>query len=523
LESFESLLLLLAAMILVVSLGRRVRVPYPILLVLAGLVLAALPGIPHFELEPELVLVVFLPPLLFSAAYVTPFRDFRANRRPIALLAVGLPLFTVALVVLVVRLFVPDSELPLAAAVALGAIVAPTDAIAATSIFRQLGAPRRLVVVLEGESLVNDAISLVMYRTAVAAIGSTFVLADAVGGFAVAAVGGSVLGLVVGVAATELFRRLDDPPVEVAVSLIVPFAAYLPAEHLGLSGVLAAVVAGLYVGRHSSRVLGSDTRILAAGVWQILTFMLNGFAFLLVGLQLRDVMSAVSTRPPGELAMLAIAVSAAVVVARLVWVYPATYLPRRLVRSIARNDPAPARRVVFTLGWSGMRGVVSLAAALALPATFPQRDLLILLTYVVILVTLVGQGLSLPVLLRRLGVVAPTGVDDEEVLARAAATEAALREVAELRVAWPGHAELIDQIEASYRHRAEHLPVPERAGLEGVEDLDQELIEHQAIRRSIIAAQRNAAIELRDRGTINDEVLRTLERELDLEELRMEA
>ncbi|MBA2254041.1 MAG: Na+/H+ antiporter [Chloroflexi bacterium] len=517
-ETFEALLALLAAMVVVVTIARRVRLPYPILLVLGGLALGFVPGAPRLEVEPELVLAIFVPPLLFAAAYLTPFRDFVANKRAIAFLALGQPLLIMALVAVVTKTALP--EVPWAAAFALGAIVSPTDAIAATAVFRHLGAPRRLVVVLEGESLVNDAVALVAYRTAVAVVATgSFVVADAIGQFALAAVGGVVLGLAVGFVMAEIFRRMDDPPVEVALTLLVPFVAYLPAEQLHLSGVLAAVTVGLYLSRRAARLLSSDTRILIGGVWQILTFVLNGFAFILIGLQLPEILASVRTRPLPELVLLVLAVCATVVVGRLLSVYPATYLPRMLVPSIRANDPAPSKRIVFTVGWAGMRGVVSLAAALALPSDFPERELILLLTYAVILTTLVGQGLTLPFVMRRAGVAAEVGVNPEEVTAREAAAEAALGELVELRGRWPDHLELIDQLEATYRHRARHLP-----GGEGTEeDFDQELVEHQAIRRSVLAAERNAVIELRDHGVINDEVLRTIERELDLESLRMEA
>jgi Na+/H+ antiporter len=517
-ETFETVLALLLAVIVVVTVARRIRVPYPILLVLGGLALGLVPGIPRVALPPELVLVLFLPPLLFIAGYLTPYRDFRANKRPIAFLAIGLPIFTTILVGVVAKTLIAD--LPWPAAFTLGAIVSPTDAIAATTIFRQLGVPRRVITVLEGESLVNDATALVAYRAAVAAAATgTFVLAEAAGQFVIAALGGIAIGALVAVAAAAIFDRLDDPPVEVALSLLIPFAAYLPAENLHLSSVLAAVVAGIYLGRRSARILSSDTRVLGGAAWEILAFVLNGFAFILIGLQLPEILGGLAARSPAELTVLAVVVSGTVIVSRLVWVFPATYLPR-LIRAVRAGDPAPRPRVTFVVGWSGMRGVVSLAAALALPSGFPERELILFLTFAVILATLVGQGLTLPLILRFAGLADDGAAGREEATAREAGADAAMRELAKLRVAWPGHLPLIEQLEGGYRHRAQHLPGAEDTG---EPDLDQELIEHQAIRRSVLAAERNAIIDLRDRAVISDEVMRRIERELDLEELRMEA
>lgn len=507
-----------------VTAARRIAVPYPILLVIGGLALGLVPGLPHPDLDPELVLVIFLPPLLYIAGYFTPFRDFRANRRPIALLAIGLPLFTIGVVTAVARTTADALHiggLTWAAAFALGAIVSPTDAIAATAIFRQLGVPRRIVTLLEGESLLNDAVALVAWRSAVAAAATgVFVLADATRDFFLAAGGGIAIGLGVGWVAARILDRLDDPPVEVALSLVVPFAAFLPAEQTGLSGVLAAVTVGLYLGQRSARRLSSDTRLLGDSTWEILTFVINGFAFILIGLQLPTILAGLADRPPGAIAVLALTIALSVTVARLMWLIPATYLPRMVVRGIRENDPAPPLRAVFVIGWSGMRGVVSLAAALALPADFPERALIQFITFTVIVVTLVGQGLTLPAILRHVGLTDDGSAGREENEAREVAAEAALRELGRLRHAWPGHLELIDQLEGGYRHRALHLP---SAGADADAEMDQELIEHQAIRSAVIAAECGAVLDLRDRGSIDDETLRRIQHELDLAQARMEA
>jgi CPA1 family monovalent cation:H+ antiporter len=525
--AFELALLLLGIVALVGTAARKLSLPYPILLVIAGLGLALVPGFPSIEPDPDLVLVVFLPPLLFAAAWTTPLRDVKRNRRPILLLSVGLVLFTAAVVGVVAAWVVPMS---LAAAVTLGAIVSPPDALAATTILRRLAVPRRIVTILEGESLVNDATALVLYGAAVTAtMTGVFVPLEAVARFAFVGAGSVVLGLVVAFPVAWLWRRLFDPPVEIALSLLIPYLAYLPAEQLDLSGVIAVVTAGLYLGRQSPRILASDARVLGFGVWQILTFLLNGFAFLLIGLSMPVVIAGLGLYSSGQLVGLAVVVSSAVVLSRFVWVYPATYLPRILVRSIRENDPAPPRQVPFVIAWAGMRGAVSLAAALALPLSFPDRSLIQFLAFVVILVTLVGQGLTLPLVLRRLGISAD-GQDARELsMARAAATEAGLAALDRLGGAWPDHRPLIERTAEDLRHRAAHDPGANGANGDGESDGDadaaesDERHEHLAILGVVIAAQRETVIQMRDAGEIGDDVLRRLERELDLEELRLQA
>ena len=376
-EALELVLLMLAVVAAVTLLAERIGVPYPILMVVAGLVVGLVPGLPSFELDPDIVLAVFLPPILFQASYFLSPRELWRNVRPISLLAVGLVFTTTLAVAAVVMALAPQLGWP--AAIALGAIVSPPDAIAATSIARRLNLPRRLVLVFEGESLVNDATALTIYRLAVvAALGTgAFSLGGAAVSFVTIAVGGAVVGLVVGWLAVWLLSLLDDPPVEVLVSLLVPFAAYLPAEEIGVSGVLATVTAGLLVGLRTPRVMGSNTRLLGASTWKMVIFVVNGLAFLLIGLQLPTVIGDMEGYAAGELTILAAAVCLTVIVVRLLWVYPATYLPRWLFPSIARRDPAPPARVVLILGWGGMRGAISLAAALALPTrrsgTWPHR------------------------------------------------------------------------------------------------------------------------------------------------------
>jgi Na+/H+ antiporter len=518
-DVLTAILAILVAIAILYEIARRVGVPYPTLLVLGGLGLAFVPGLPHIALEPDLVLLVFLPPLLFSAAVATPIRDLRANRAPIGRLAIGLVIFTMTTVAAVTHAVVPD--LGWGAAFALGAIVAPTDALAATSVFRRLGAPRVVVTLIEGEALFNDATALVAYRAAVLVVVSgSFVLSDALASFAVAAVGGVALGAVIGRVAGELLRRLDDPPVEVAISLVIPFAAYLPADRWGWSGVLAAVAAGLVIGSRLGTILTPRSRVLWLANWKMIGFILNGFVFVLIGLELPEILQGLGGRSPGEIVALIALVSGVVIATRLVWVFASSLLPGSPRRVIARRDSRLATRLTFVVGWAGLRGAVSLAAALALPADFPERNLILLLTFAVILVTLVGQGLTLPLVLRRAGWDGTEPEGDEATTARAAAYQAGLDEIERARLAWPTHLPLIDRLESGLQDRTRHLATedPDETAERG-----QERIEHEAIQLGVIAAQRTAVIELRDRGEINDQTLRDIERELDLEELRMEG
>jgi CPA1 family monovalent cation:H+ antiporter len=514
-----AVLAILVSIAILCEVARRAGVPYPTLFVLGGLALAFVPGLPRIQLEPDLVLLVFLPPLLFSAAVETPLRDLRTNLAPLLRLSVGLVIATMVVVALAANAVVPS--LGLAGAFTLGAIVAPTDALAATSVFRRLGAPRIVVTLVDGEALFNDATALVAYRAALlAAIGGTFVLSSALASFVLAAVGGIALGIVVGLLAGELLRRLDDPPVEVLISIVVPFAAYLPADELGLSGVLAAVSAGLVIGRRLGTILTPNSRVLWLTTWKMIGFILNGFVFVLVGLELPEIMAGLRGRSTAEVLGLALLVCAIVVVTRMVWVFASSLLPDSPRRVVARRDPALAARLTFLVGWSGLRGAVSLAAALALPAGFPERNLILLVTFAVIVATLVGQGLTLPAVLRW---ASRDGVEldsDEGTLARTVAYQAGLDEVERARPQWPTHQPLLDRLESGLRDRAQHLATEDP---EETEERRQERIEHEQIQRGVIGAQRAAVIEMRDRREINDETLRLIERELDLEELRMEG
>jgi CPA1 family monovalent cation:H+ antiporter len=510
-------------------LARAIAVPYPILLVVGGLAIGLVPGLPHVELEPDLAFLLFLPPLLFVAAFFASPRDLKANLRPIGLLAVGLVLFTTAVVGIVAHALMPEIGWPVA--FTLGAIVSPPDAVAASAIFHRLGVPSRIMTVLEGESLVNDATGLIAYRAAVsAAVTGSFSFAEWSLLFVVVALGGVLIGVAVGLAVAQLWRRVHDPVSSITISLLAPYAAYLPAEHLGVSGVLAAVTAGLYLGWAWPRALtgeaASETRLQGRAVWGTFEFILNGLVFVLIGLQLPTILENLG-RPLGELFGIGVLISLAVIGSRIVWVFPSTYLPRWLSASLRRRDPSPPWQWTLMLSWSGMRGVVSLAAALALPVfvangdPFPGRDLMIFLTFAVILATLVGQGLTLPPLIRLLGLSADGSEEREEMFARSATAEAALARIDDLEQAWPDHRELIDQLRARYEHRARHVQMLD-ADTSGPSP-NAEWFEHREIFRAVINAEREAVIGLHDDGAITDSVLYRIQRDLDLAEVRMEA
>jgi monovalent cation/hydrogen antiporter len=518
-EILSAVLAILVAVAILFEIARRLGVPYPTLFVIGGLGLALIPGLPRLELEPELILLVFLPPLLFGAAVETPTRDLRANIGPLVRLSIGLVLFTMTIVAVVAFFAIPG--LGWAPAFALGAIVAPTDALAATTVFRRIGAPRIVTTLVEGEALLNDATALVAYRVAVMTVaGGTFVLTQSLASFVVAAVGGIAIGLVVGRVAAVVLRRLDDAPVEVLLSIVVPFAAYLPAERLELSGVLAAVTAGLVIGRRLGTILTPSSRVLWLTTWKMIGFVLNGFVFVLIGLELPEILAGLAGRSPLSLLGLSAMVAAVVVAGRFAWIFVSSNLPSSPRQVIAQRDPELARRLTFVVSWAGLRGAVSLAAALALPTDFPERSLILLLTFVVILVTLVGQGLTLPAVLRWAMRDSPGLDEDELTVARAAAYQAGLDEVDRARAAWSGHQPLFDRMEASLRDRTQHLATEDA---EETAERHQERLEHEEIQRGVISAQRAAVIDLRDRGEINDVTLRSIERELDLEELRMEG
>jgi CPA1 family monovalent cation:H+ antiporter len=506
--------------------ARLLDIPYPIVLVLGAIPLGFVPGVPEVELDPELVLVIFLPPLLYVAAFFSDLRELRAAARALSLTAIGLVLFTTCAVAVVGHELV---GLPWAVAFALGAIVSPTDPVAATAIARELGVPRRLVSVIEGESLINDSSALIAYRVAVAAaIGGSFSLFDASVDFAVAVVGGIAIGLVVGAVVAEVRRRLDDVPVEITISLFTGFAAYLPAEALGVSGVLAAVTAGIYLGWLAPRISTPQMRMQGQAVWQFIVFLLNAVLFVLIGLQLPSILDAVGDVEVATLAGYALATIAVVIAARFVWLFTVPYVIRALDRrpSQVERRVGPAPRIV--MGWAGMRGAVSLAAALSLPletdagVPLPDRELVIFLAYCVVLFTVVVQGLTLPALIRRLGVVDDGSEEEaEEHAARIAAAEAALEALDGLGEEEWTRDDTVERMRGLYAFRRRRFATL-RGDLDDQDGIADRSISYQRLMHDVIEAQRAAIIRMRNEGRISSEVMRRVERDLDLEESRLE-
>jgi CPA1 family monovalent cation:H+ antiporter len=525
-EGFEVALAgVLVSVAVLNAVASRIGVPYPIVLVLGGLALGFVPGMPNVELDPDLVLLVFLPPLLYVAAFFSEQRALRGYARALSLTSVGLVLVTMVLVAVPGHLVL---DLPWPMAFALGAIVSPTDPVAATAIMRRLGAPRSIVNLVEGESLVNDAAALIAYRVAVvAAVEGTFSLLDASLEFVLAAAGGVALGLAVGYVIGEIRRRLDDPPTEITLSLITGYAAFVPAEQLHVSGVLSVVTAGLYLGWRAPELASPPTRLQASAVWDVLTFLLNATLFVLIGLQLPVVLDALTGQPLSELLGYAALVSVTVIGARFAWVFTIPYIVRALDRRPRQRERRVGAAARVVIAWSGLRGAVSLATALALPletdagAQLPGRDLIVFVTFAVVLVTVVGQGLTLPVLIRRLGVPAD-GRDEEheELVARLVASKAALTELQVMAdEGWAGD-EPLDRARQYYEQRKRRFAA--RAGKiedDGYEDASE--VRERVLRR-LYRAEREAIVGLRNAGDISNEVMHRLERELDLEESYLE-
>lgn len=523
LQQIEIIILLLMVMLALTTAARKMAIPYPIMLVIGGLALGLTPGMPKVRLDPDIVFLVFLPPILWAAAYFTSWRDFRANARPITLLAVGLVLATTAAVAVVSHALLPG--LGWAGAVALGAIVAPPDAVSATAVGKQLHLPRRGITILEGESLVNDATALVLYRAAVAAaVSGTFTLSDTLLDFVVAATAGVSIGLAVGYVTRWALRVTGDSFSEIAVTLLAPYVAWVLAEQAHGSSVLACVAGGLYVRRHFSAIVVPVTRLQARAVWDLVVFMLNGVIFILIGLQIGIYRDAI---PPGDWVPLTVhgglVVTTAIIV-RLIWVPTAAWIPRWLSSTLRTRDPMPPWSSLFILGWTGMRGIVSLAAALALPLTtadgtpFPFRMEIILVTFFVVLATLVVQGLSLPPLIRVLGVKEDESVDDEEKHARKRAAAAALAVLDEIAVAdWPV-ADHVEQLRVHYGRRQQRY---EDDGTLDSECTPEIAAAFRRLRHETLTAERLAVIGLRNDGTISDELLHRLEQELDVEAVRL--
>ncbi len=514
----EIILSLIAACIGFALLARRLQVPYAVILVLGGMVLALLPGVPEVRLNPELALAFFLPPLLQASAYRTDWRAFRSNIGAILLLAVGAVLFTAFCIGLTARWLVPD--LPWAAAIALGAIVAPPDAVAAGAVLERLRLPKSIVAVLEGESLVNDASALVLYRLAVVAAvaGGGFVAVDGALSFVGLAIGGVVVGWVVGKATLWVLKRLDDVMLETTTSFLAAYASYLAGEALHVSGVMAVVTAGLLFGRAQHSVFTYRGRLHLQAVWRFVEFILNSLVFVLIGLQLNQILDRISGSGMPEFVGIALCISVVLILSRFAWVFLVTLLPR-LVPAVRRREPMPPWSHLTIISWAGMRGVVSLAAALALPETFPERDLIVFLAFAAILATLVVQGTTLEWVIRRLGAELPPhphGIDPEEAEGRRVVAAAALAEI-ESRLEDPLEGAIAADLLPEFRDRAGHLrrtAVNQGAGA-------AERAARRGIRLAALAAARRQLTAHYQAGLLQEAGLVQLQQELDLEENRI--
>ncbi len=510
---------LIVAVATMLAIAPALRIPYPILLVLGGLAIGFFPGMPEYELDPELVFFGLLPPLLYSAAFFTSLRELRANSRPIGLLAVGLVLVTTVGVAVVAHTVVDG--LSWGSAFVLGAIVSPTDPLAATSIARRFGVPRKLVTIVEGESLVNDGTGLVLYRVAVAAVVTGSFSAYYTGGlFVVSAGGGIAVGLVVGWVVRQVRRRLDNPPAEITISLLTGYVAFFSAELIGVSAVLSAVSAGIYLGWHTPELTTAQVRLQGVAVWEIVQYLLNALLFVLIGLQLPVVADALGDFSTTALLGYAAAVSFTVVAVRFAWVFAVLHAPKWIARRMSNW-----RGAVF-LSWAGMRGAVSLAAALALPletdvgAPFPDRELILFLTFSVILATLVGQGLTLPVVIRILGL-EDEGIEErEDAKARVHAAEAALARLEELVGEEWVREDTAERMRGAYRFRTSRFQARLDYGDDGaIESRSQDF---QRLRHELLDAERRALIDLRRSGTISNDVWLRVGRDLDLEDERLD-
>jgi Na+/H+ antiporter len=512
------LLALLIALGALLALSPTLRLPLPILLVLGGVVLGFVPGLPHVALPPDVVLVAVLPPLLYSGAFFTSLRDLRTNRRPISLLAFGLVATTMAAVAIAAHKWI---GLPWAVAFTLGAVVSPTDALAATEIASRLGAPRRVVALIEGESLVNDGTALVLYKAAVgAALGATFSLLDTSGRVVLNVIGGIAIGLAVGWLVRHVRRRLDDPPVEIAIAVLSGYLAYLPAAAAGVSGVLAAVTIGVYMGWYTPELTNERTRLSGDAFWEILVFLVNALLFVLVGLQLRRIVDSLSGIATLRLAGYSALVCATVILTRIVWVPVFTYLPRWLFPRIRERDPYPPWQYPAVISWTGIRGAVSLVAALALPTDFPDRDLIVFLTFTVIVATLVLQGLTLPGLIRILGVSDDGGAERENAKARLKAAEAALARLEELVADGAVRPDTAERLRGQFGFRRDRF----RARFDDDDDgaIEERSVAYQRVMRELLDAERATVVALRNGGVIDDGVMQRVQRDLDLEAARLD-
>jgi Na+/H+ antiporter len=515
---------LLVAIVILAALAARLRINYPILLVVGGLALGFLPGLPSVQLSPDLVFLIFLPPLLYAESFNSSYREFSANLGPIALLAVGLVVVTMFAVGILAHLLIPG--LALAAALVLGAIIGPTDEVAVAPLIERIGLPRRLVVVLEAESLLNDGTSLVLYNVAIAAVvaGSFSPLGASVE-LLTAAVGGVLVGLVTGWLILQVRRAVPGPaPVVTTVSLLSGYAAYLPAQALHVSGVLAVVAFGLYVGVQAPRFTPADTRLQIEETWSVVTFLLNGVLFILVGLQLHRILTNLSSTTPLTLLLYGLIVSAIVIVARIVWVFAVTYVPWATVSALRGPRPAADWRPLAVVSSAGIRGGISLAAALAVPLTtasgapFPDRDLIIYLTFAVIFTTLILQGSTLPAIVRAIGLREAVPSRQQELAARLELTRAALDKLSQLADDGDVPGAVLDEARAQLEKQLRHYT---SIGPQGTDAKTELAITKKQLLRDLLTEQRETLRTMRADGRVPEDVGRRIQRDLDLQEIRL--
>jgi monovalent cation/hydrogen antiporter len=526
-QAVQSVFLMLLVFVAMFSgLARRLKVPYPILLVVAGLLVSFVPGMPRIGFNPDLVFVVFLPPLLYSAAWTLSWREFQRNFISIALLAVGLVLFTVVGLALASGSLLPGFDWR--SGVLLGAVVAATDAIAATTIARRVGLPKRIVEILEAESLVNDGTGLLALQFGLMMLvtGHTPSVVEGVGRLFFLTGGGVLIGLAIGGVVAWFERWVDDGPIEIVISILVPYAAYLIGDRAHASGVIAVIACSMYMSRQSPQYMSPQVRLQTTAVWDALTFILNGIVFVLIGLQLPYVVGQIGGMSHKILLEYGVGFSVVMIIVRMVWVYGETYIAyavRRWIHKVEAAEPDP--RAVFVIGWAGMRGVLSLAAAVSLPyalpngRTFPQRSMIIYLAFCLIVTTLVFQGLTLPWLIRKLGLSESGRMHDEEQEARRILLREALVHLDRKRSRRRDQAGIYSELIGSYQRRLDALPAEREEPIQGLVD---HACRQEAI-LSVLQVERETLIRLRDEGRIDDEVMRTLQRELDLTESRMHS
>ncbi|HET9717113.1 MAG TPA: Na+/H+ antiporter [Pseudolabrys sp.] len=515
----EMLFVMLAVLAAAAIIAQRLKTAPSIILMLAGVAMALIPGLPVIELTPEIVLLVILPPLIYSAGVAMSWREFRFNLRPITLLAFGCVVFTTCAVAAAAHYLL---NFEWAVAFVLGAIVAPPDVVAPLTIARRLALPRRLLVILEGEGLANDATALILYRFAVAAAATgAFSLPKASGTFALIVVGEIIYGIAVGWVSLRLRKWAHDPKIEITLSLMTPYVAFWLPEHLGGSGVLATVACGLYVSWTGPRLISSATRLQGIFFWDLLVYLVEGVVFLLTGLQAHTLIHQVQTFSAHDLAVATAWTTLIAIAARFIWVFPATYVPR-IIPSLARRDPSPPWQLPFALAFIGVRGVVSLAAALAIPYSlangepFPHRDLILFVAFGVIIITLVVQGLMLPLVARWLGLARfadqeRSGQIQSEIEARTSALEQVEQRLAKVIQDRELPQDVIELLRTRNQSRRQILP-------NNMEDMLDHMRQSAALKKELIDAERDFIYQLLRDGKITDEARRRIEYELDLEE-----